>query len=480
MNYLYGIKLNVLGKPRIKIGEYQGSSNRISVLIRKYRSKNPETLFKGLELPHTKDKRLNDHKVRRALIATGKFKKTDNEVVQLALNESDGKEELIEPTITMSDEEIKQCIEDVVSSLADPINFTAKYIEVRQSIVDTGLTDEQFRKHKVSIAYYPLFKKFLPADEEICFQKILFIGQYDKSYYEHYGQYNEIYALVERNRFEKPDTIANVTYLYDDIEEIIKMGIKFDLIIANPPYALGTEITKKVIENVEFDTYINLMPKKCYKSDNYKYVENIEKAPDLFDDAVIADVLSIAKIRPFETGKYKLFDDIEIITANPEYSKFFRENLNRTPSFDYTYQIQWTKEEDIKKVTDSLTFDRDFITIYRISANGVDTSGFTYDWNVSHIDTREAPYSYYDSAKGYKATYGFIRFNSKVEKDNFTDWYYRKGKDGLAHKLLKGLNKASGSVKLALPRVDWTRPWTDEEILLDYGYTPEEIRLRLE
>ena len=27
----------------------------------------------------------------------------------------------------------------------------------------------------------------------------------------------------------------------------------------------------------------------------------------------------------------------------------------------------------------------------------------------------------------------------------------------------------------AIPKVDWTRPWTDEQILEDYGYTKEEI-----
>ena len=26
-----------------------------------------------------------------------------------------------------------------------------------------------------------------------------------------------------------------------------------------------------------------------------------------------------------------------------------------------------------------------------------------------------------------------------------------------------------------LPKVDWTRSWTVEEILADYGYTPDEI-----
>ena len=30
-------------------------------------------------------------------------------------------------------------------------------------------------------------------------------------------------------------------------------------------------------------------------------------------------------------------------------------------------------------------------------------------------------------------------------------------------------------VKRFLPKVDWTRPWTVEEILKEYGYTQKEI-----
>ena len=48
------------------------------------------------------------------------------------------------------------------------------------------------------------------------------------------------------------------------------------------------------------------------------------------------------------------------------------------------------------------------------------------------------------------------------------------------HKLIKGLNKSSGSIELAIPRVDWSHPWTDEEILKEYGYTEEEIKEILE
>ena len=43
-----------------------------------------------------------------------------------------------------------------------------------------------------------------------------------------------------------------------------------------------------VVENVEFGKYINLMPASKYKGKElYKYVENIEKVDDNFDDAYV-------------------------------------------------------------------------------------------------------------------------------------------------------------------------------------------------
>ena len=71
-------------------------------------------------------------------------------------------------------------------------------------------------------------------------------------------------------------------------------------------------------------------------------------------------------------------------------------------------------------------------------------------------------------------------FKTAAEKKNFTNFWYCNGTLGLMHKLIKGLNKTSGVVNLAIPRVDWSHPWTDEEILKEYGYTEEEIKEILE
>ena len=49
------------------------------------------------------------------------------------------------------------------------------------------------------------------------------------------------------------------------------MNIKFDLIIANPPYGKsGANITKNIIDNVYFEEYVNLLPMNDYKRNDSK------------------------------------------------------------------------------------------------------------------------------------------------------------------------------------------------------------------
>lgn len=74
-------------------------------------------------------------------------------------------------------------------------------------------------------------------------------------------------------------------------------------------------------------------------------------------------------------------------------------------------------------------------------------------------------------------------FRTEVEKDNFVKWWYSaelNGKNvraGLSSILLWGMNKPTGCpFDFVIPRVDWSRPWTDEEILKDYGFSDIEIK----
>lgn len=66
-------------------------------------------------------------------------------------------------------------------------------------------------------------------------------------------------------------------------------------------------------------------------------------------------------------------------------------------------------------------------------------------------------------AKGYE-------FETKEEKENIINWWYNSK---MASKLCWGLKKQSFG-RGYLPRVDWSHPWTDEEILKEIGL-PEDF-----
>ena len=73
-------------------------------------------------------------------------------------------------------------------------------------------------------------------------------------------------------------------------------GMNVDLIIANPPYGKpGAEITKKIIDTVDFKEYINLEPGNDYFFSNnlYKYI-NTADTPSICPNAFGSD----AKITP--------------------------------------------------------------------------------------------------------------------------------------------------------------------------------------
>jgi hypothetical protein len=64
-------------------------------------------------------------------------------------------------------------------------------------------------------------------------------------------------------------------------------------------------------------------------------------------------------------------------------------------------------------------------------------------------------------------------FSSETEKQNFVKFVYDNFK--FMCKIFTALNCDGTVHSIAFPKVDWTRSWTLEEILTDYGYTTEEI-----
>jgi hypothetical protein len=108
------------------------------------------------------------------------------------------------------------------------------------------------------------------------------------------------------------------------------------------------------------------------------------------------------------------------------------------------------------------------------------TNCLTYRWNV----IEDIDINFMIANGGFNTRHGkvsdssqvYIKFNTGYEKKNFTKFIYSVDGFRFMSKVFTALNTDGNyAANIAFPKVDWTRAWTVEEILEDYGYTETEI-----
>lgn len=282
--------------------------------------------------------------------------------------------------------------------------------------------------------------------------------------------YNIMKAVIENNIKEKLNAIS--------LEEIFTMKIKFDGIIANPPYGkIGANITKKIIDTVDFNEYINLLPANDYKrvDDLWNYQSNIEPIKDGFADAgVTTHVANIHKNRINSLSK----EHFDISTYdNDNLTKFFSQNINRTH-----YAIDAVPFTGLTiKNAGYWNVDNTFILHNRDQnhASMGYKKSFTWKWNVEKSVNFDDLISRKETnADNVQLTFCNIIFNTAVERNNFTEFMYHN--HNFIRMIWTAMKVDMGIRPVGFPKVDWTRSWTVEEILKDYGYTEDEIKTVME
>jgi hypothetical protein len=270
---------------------------------------------------------------------------------------------------------------------------------------------------------------------------------------------------------------ANIVETFNIIklEEIFTLEIKFDGIIANPPYGkIGANITKTIIDKVDLDQYINLLPANDYRrwNDIYKYQTDMETIIDGFNDtAVITHLASIHKnsinnisVNDFEINQY----------LDRDLDKYFKNNFSRTHYAISNYDSGYHPE--------NWELDRTFILGSRdIAAKHLTNNSKPYKWNVERsidkqyiIDNCNIPV--YARQNKFRASFFAVVFNTPFERDNFTTFCYSKLGYRFISKIFTAVNaNHMGNIDKIFPKVDWSRAWTVEEILADYGYSETEI-----
>ena len=285
--------------------------------------------------------------------------------------------------------------------------------------------------------------------------------------------YNIMKAVIENNIKEKLNVIS--------LEEIFNM--KIDGIIANPPYgAIGANIAYTIREKVDYECFVNLLPANDYKrnktKDLFNYQSEMETINNGFDDAAVTTHL--AEIHKTKVNNITL-DEFEISNyIDKSLTKYFTENRLRKH-----YAID---AANLSGATDSQFKQFNLDTTVTVSSRDVNHKHLpysktceTYRYNVLKNITNE---EIFESSKalrkgvydGWLSITGILN-KTKIEKDNQVAFMYSKNGFRFLAKIFTACN-VDGTLNFGkvFPKVDWTRSWTVEEILADYGYTEDEIK----
>lgn len=482
--YYYIIKVNTKKKTYFKIGEACKRS-RPESLVSKYSkyTSNTAELLAFEKLPRNNKKRLNDKAIHNKLLAENNFKQASEYEIQSILGEVDGKKEFFE---AVNNTDICAEVEEIVKNCTKK-DYTANV----KYVYNLNYTNQ---KHLVND---DLITKIKENFSEVANtlgtpnKLIILIGQFEPDFVASYAMYNNIiiwHDTADQKVVYKYESLNNkIKYFEGTLEEFIEfikgymeenMCTIIDLILSNPPYGrIGAEITKAIIDNLNFKTYINLLPANDYKRvpELWQYQSDMEPCNDAFDDAAVTT--HMAKIHKNKVNSITEDEFERSQYTDRSLDKYFEENSKRTH-----YAIDGATQALI--FTSGLTNKTTTIIDHRFIPHkhlAYSKNTDEYKWNVLKSITLEDLKQKFEGKvtfrNGTALNKYVITFNTEIENTNINSFIYSKDGFRFISKIATAVNVDSTvDINKILPKVDWTRSWTVEEILKEYNYTDEEIK----
>ena len=277
--------------------------------------------------------------------------------------------------------------------------------------------------------------------------------------------HNIMKAIIKNNIKQKLNVIS--------LEEIFNM--KIDGVIANVPYgAIGANIAYTIRDKIDYEYFVNLLPANDYKrnktKDLFNYQSEMEVIKDGFDDAAVTTHLCLISKTKVNNMTLDEFERSQYIDRSLD--KYFEENSKRamTTLFD-TSILSAIKNYDVN--TTFIIGWRDPVNKHMPYKKDVTT----YLWNVEETINFAYVIEHHLNKANNSVPFGGLIFKTAAEKKNYSKFIYSKNGFRFMAKLFTAVQSDMlKTMSTYFIKVDWTHPWTVEEILKDYGYTEDEIK----
>ena len=275
----------------------------------------------------------------------------------------------------------------------------------------------------------------------------------------------------------------------------------FNKIIANPPYGNKSSLSKKIVnsllKNKVAKEMVVLAPRNlCKDSKILAHVATYQGTENCFTDAIIGR-LAITRLVPVAVNKYTYESislnrkQLELLSAIRKYNSchdaYFHAVDGNCFSKKWSLQLKDTNSRiplsgNLKNIADKKlaglveNFQCFFKTTWT-PFDGVHISD-SHDirYNLDNVFNEKVKEGWFKGRHG-----DLFVFKDRVSRENFNKWWYScrelygKERKGLTNYILGMLSEAVsrsagvGSFYEYLPHLDWSRPWTDQEILSELG-----------
>ena len=261
----------------------------------------------------------------------------------------------------------------------------------------------------------------------------------------------------------------------------------FDLIISNPPYGKSSSLSKKIVntllENKVAKEMVVLAPTNTYKIPELKYVQSIVRVDGhaLFGDASIYDLCLTRMAK--EIGPYKDYASLVLDEKELDLYRNIRVyNESHPTHFKVEKDFMGCKKDWNRMFAFSFAINNGGSTDVKPWSEIIDLTPYTEKHQGPTADIKfnfgndfEA---YYNNLRGNVSYPRLIDMGSTQEKSNFKNWYYKAGR--LVNRIRSIISQCENITPRPqcyidyFPNLDWSHPWTDQEILKELGL-PEDF-----